>query len=83
MLVITKGNTNDRVILNIYRIILLVMMDAEYIIKKHKELIKTLPKQKAYDMIYLKKVMADYLKSKYPDKYKPAKSIEEILNNLK
>ena len=34
MLVITKGNTNDRVILNIYRIILLVMMDAEYIIKK-------------------------------------------------
>jgi hypothetical protein len=57
--------------------------DAEYIIKKHKEMMKTLPKQKAYDMIYLKKVMADYLKAKYPDKYKPAKSIEEILNNLK
>ena len=57
--------------------------DAEYIIKKYKELMKTLDKQKAYDMIYLKKVMVEYLKSKYPDEYKPAKSIEEILNNLK
>ncbi|MEP7170297.1 MAG: hypothetical protein ABI855_13080 [Bacteroidota bacterium] len=57
--------------------------DAEYIFIKHREVIKTLPKQKAYNMIYLKKVMTEYLKSKYPDEYKPAKSVEEILKNLK
>jgi len=34
MLVITKGNTNDRVILNIYGINFLIMIDAEYIIGK-------------------------------------------------
>ncbi|MEO5571195.1 MAG: hypothetical protein ABIT08_11320 [Bacteroidia bacterium] len=57
--------------------------DAEYIFTKHRELIKTLPKQQAYNMNYLKKIMMEYLESKYPDQYKPATSIEEIIKNLK